>query len=693
MSKISKTSISAVKLKWQDQVPLSTRHKDYYFSLKNGLKETRYVYLAQNQLPQRWLYTEDYKSVIKQPFTIIETGFGTGLNFLTAWQSWQQLRAAKRPLNFISIEKYPLSKADLIKSLENWPELGSFSQELIEQYPYLMKGSHLLSFNEGKVKLLLIFGDVNTDLEKHTFTADCWFLDGFSPSKNPSMWTDTLFNLMAKRANEQTTFSSFSAAGVVRKGLAGAGFEVIKNPGFGGKRDMISGYFKGDTTQANQPKGTPNWSLSGKNDILDTCLQNDIDDTCYDAIVIGAGLSGCTTAASLAEKGLNVALIDQRAKPVSGASGQSQLALYVKLPTEINMVSDFISHCIHFSQRYLALKQNKHADTKFWAQTGLLQLAWNDKELKRHDKFSQNCDYPTEFVKKVNAYEASALSGLNTQCEGLWFQNSGWLNPITFAQSLIEHNSIHFIPNTRINKIRRCDRSKVWEAQPDTKDSQPSAAFHAKHLIIANSNDAKRFTQTKHLPTKPLRGQVSSLYAPSLTATKSVICGEGYLCPAIDNWHHFGATFDLNRDDERSYNSDNDKNIASLQKWLPDWLPTKLDSDELTRTGKFSANAGLRCTTPDYMPIIGRAPDYETMLSRFSALRRDATSCSELYGSYHQNLYVNIGYGSKGLVTTPIGAELISSLITGSPCPFSAIQKTVIEPARFIIKRLKQGKI
>ena len=93
------------------------------------------------------------------------------------------------------------------------------------------------------------------------------------------------------------------------------------------------------------------------------------------------------------------------------------------------------------------------------------------------------------------------------------------------------------------------------------------------------------------------------------------------------------------------------------------------------------------------MPIIGRAPNYETMLNRFSDLRRDATSCKELYGSYHPNLYVNIGYGSKGLVTTPIGAEFISSLITGSPCPFSATQKTVIAPARFIIKRLKQGKI
>jgi len=686
-------ALEAVKLKWQDKVPLSKQHEDYYFSLKNGLEETRYVYLAQNQLPERWLNPSGDGCSKNCPFKIVETGFGTGLNFLTAWQSWQQLPETKRAFSFVSIEKYPLSKTDLIKSLENWPELSKFSQELIDQYPYLMKGSHLLSFAQGKVKLLLIFGDINIDFEKHPFTADCWFLDGFSPSKNPSMWTETLFQLMAMRSNEQATFSSFSAASVVRKGLANAGFEVIKNQGFGGKRDMISGFLKNKIKLKTHPTETPQWSIPSLDLKPEPPQPPSNDTTIYDAIVIGAGLAGITTASALAEKGLNVAIIDKKAYPVTGASGQSQLALYVKLPTEINKVSDFISHCTLFSQRYLNLKQIKHPNYSFWNKTGLIQLAWNPKALKHHEKFIENCHYPAEFIKKVDADEARKLSGLPIECSGLWFQNSGWLNPINFARTLLDHDLITFVSETQIKEIKWCENSHIWEAIPENKSLASESPFRSKNMIIANSNDAKRFKQLKHTPTKPLRGQVTSLLSPTLPASKCVVCGEGYLCPPIDNWHHFGATFDLSNADEQTHERDNQKNISSLNNWLPNWLPESIDADELTHTNKLTASAGLRCTTPDYMPIIGRAPDYDAMLERFAALRKDATSCKNLKGIYYPNLFVNIGYGSKGLVTTPIGAEYISALITDSVCPFSAAQKTTIEPARFIIRRLKQNKI
>jgi len=690
----SKNKIKAVELEWQDNMPLSKMHEDYYFSLKCGLEETRYVYLTQNQLPQRWV-----KQAIETkdiPFTIVETGFGTGLNFLTAWQAWQKLPEPKQAFNFISIEKYPLTKADLIRSLSNWTELNSLSQELINQYPYLVKGSHLLSFDLGKVKLQLIFGDVNCDLKAHSFTADCWFLDGFSPTKNPSMWTNSLFSLMAKSSHNQTTFSSFSAAGVVRRGLASAGFEVKKNKGFGGKREMIFGKFIPLNASVHPQNAQPNWSLPEPVDQFKQPV-NHTGSKPYDAIIIGAGLAGITTAASLAEKGLNVALIDQKDKPVSGASGQSQLALYVKLPTEINKTSDFISHCSYFSQRYLNDKQNQHPNHSFWNKTGLLQLAWNSKEQERHKKFLQNNYYPSKFVKSVNAVEASKLSGLNINCGGLWFESSGWLEPITFAATLLDSPLITFFTHTTIHDIQWCENKRLWTAtqaaKPDIPTLADKSSFQSKYLIIANSNDAKRFKQLNHCPSKPLKGQVTSIHSKSLQSSKAVICGEGYLCPPINDWHHFGATFDLKSDDESTCPAGNIRNIASIQKWLPSWLPESTNEKTLTKENKLTANAGLRCTTPDYMPIVGRVPKYDDMLKRFAALRKDAKSCEEVYGSYYPNLFMNIGHGSKGLVTTPIAAELLSALITGSPNPFNASQSTIIAPARFIIRHLKQGKI
>lgn len=688
-------AIEAVELKWHDNVPFSKQHEDYYFSLKNGLEETRDVYLTQNQLPQRWLKQES--DVENKPFTIVEMGFGTGLNFLTVWQAWQRSSEPKRPLNFISIEKYPFTKEDLIRSLANWPELKSLSQELINQYPYLVKGSHLLSFNLGKVKLQIIFGDLNSDLETHSFIADCWFLDEFSPRKNPSMWPEALFKLMASRSHSQTTLSSFSTAGVVRIGLAETGFEIQKNKGFAGKRDMIFGSFEHLKTSIFVQNTPPKWSLPEPSAQPEPENRNKTNSTTYDAVIIGAGLAGVTTAVSLAEKGLKVALIERQKRPVSEASGQSQLALYIKLPTEINKTSDFISHCTYFSQRYFQEKQNQHPDQHFWNKTGLLQLAWNDKEQERHKKLIQNDYYPSKFVREVTAIEASELSGIDMACGGLWFENSGWLEPFTFATTSLKHPLITTFTNTKISNITWCKAKKRWtavtEANSGVKKPTDKPNFHSKYLIIANSNDAKRFEQLKHVPSKPLKGQVTSIHSNSLRPSKTIICGEGYLCPPINSWHHFGATFDLTNTDDKTYPADNLKNIASIQKWLPSWLPETTDAIKLTNEKKLTANVGLRCTTPDYMPIIGRVPDYDEMLERFAGLRKDAKSCKDVYGSYYPNLFMNIGHGSKGLVTTPIAAELISALITGSPNPFDTNQSTTVDPARFIIRRLKQGKI
>ncbi len=232
--------VRAVDLSWEQDTPLSTQHEDFYFSLKNGLDESNYVFLKANHLPRRFISGD-----LNQPFVIVETGFGTGLNFLAAWDVWSRLQEPKRPLHFISVEKYPLSKTDLKKCLDCWPQLAGLASQLIANYPDLTAGMHSVSFGVDAVTLSLLFGDVNEDLCLHEFLADCWFLDGFSPRKNPSMWTDQLFDLVASHSNDATTLSTFTAASSVRKGLERAGFEVNKLPGFGAKREMITARLKG----------------------------------------------------------------------------------------------------------------------------------------------------------------------------------------------------------------------------------------------------------------------------------------------------------------------------------------------------------------------------------------------------------------------------------------------------------------
>ena len=217
------------------QSPYSEIFDDIYFSPEDGPAETRYVFLDGNNLP------ENFKD--KDLFTIGETGFGTGLNFLMAWQAFEQQHAEGQKLHFISFEKYPLNKEDIKNAMgEFFPD--EMMEAFLAAYPNEFLGVYEVDINEH-IRLTLIFGDINDEIQKLEEKVDAWFLDGFAPSKNPDMWTETVFKNMARLSQDGTTIATFTAAGHVRRGLAEVGFEVEKTKGFGRKRDMTRGVYRG----------------------------------------------------------------------------------------------------------------------------------------------------------------------------------------------------------------------------------------------------------------------------------------------------------------------------------------------------------------------------------------------------------------------------------------------------------------
>lgn len=226
-------------LEWRDGLPYSIEFGDIYFSSDNGLLETEHVFINGNDLIKRW------QTLSGSSFTIMETGFGTGLNFLCACDHWLKYAPENAMLHFISVEKYPLAATDLHTALQHWHTLELIADELLAQYETLLHGSAVMLFNQ-RVSLQVLFGDATECLSKLNTKADAWFLDGFAPSKNPDMWQPALFAEMARLSHANTTFATFTSAGVVRRGLAAAGFKVNKQPGFGRKREMISGYFSGN---------------------------------------------------------------------------------------------------------------------------------------------------------------------------------------------------------------------------------------------------------------------------------------------------------------------------------------------------------------------------------------------------------------------------------------------------------------
>lgn len=215
--------IETATLLWRNGLPFSQQFSDIYFSLENGLAEAQHVFIAGNNLLKRW------QDLTNDSFVIAETGFGSGLNFLLTWSLWLAHAPKTARLYFISCEKFPLAKQDLKHCLDLWPELQVHAKVLIENYPVLTPGFHYLQFAQGRVNLTLMLGDVvdcfkqlllcGDPLLEHELRAyfiDAWFLDGFSPSKNPAMWSAELLQIVALLSKPKTTLATFSAAALVK---------------------------------------------------------------------------------------------------------------------------------------------------------------------------------------------------------------------------------------------------------------------------------------------------------------------------------------------------------------------------------------------------------------------------------------------------------------------------------------------
>lgn len=230
-------------LEWRDNsFPISLRFDDPYFSKEDGRAETSYVFIDGNQLPNRW--------PMMGRCVIAELGFGTGLNFLETVRQWLKFKPANAKLHFISFEQFPMTQDEMQRALSVWPELRNLAEALVAIWD-----TNLNIFEKAfteNVQLTVYFDDANKRLSEAEFKADAWYLDGFSPAKNPELWNADILQQVARNTVADGTFATYTAAGSVRRNLANAGFEVSKRKGFGRKRDMIVGKLSNDIDVADR---------------------------------------------------------------------------------------------------------------------------------------------------------------------------------------------------------------------------------------------------------------------------------------------------------------------------------------------------------------------------------------------------------------------------------------------------------
>jgi len=207
------------QLEWDtDGQPYSAQFGDVYFSRSGGLLETQQVFIEGNDLAARFAALSAGQTLV-----IGETGFGTGLNFLCAWQLFEQLAPSAARLHFISAEQYPLTREDLAKALKLWPSLQVFADELLLNWQGIYLGFQRLFLRGGRVLLDVLLDDATSAFAQLDGKIDAWFLDGFAPAKNPSMWSEALFAQIARLSSIGTSFATFTSAGLVRRGLQGVG--------------------------------------------------------------------------------------------------------------------------------------------------------------------------------------------------------------------------------------------------------------------------------------------------------------------------------------------------------------------------------------------------------------------------------------------------------------------------------------
>lgn len=642
------------QLDWNDQgQPLSRQFGDVYFSREDGLGETRHVFLAGNDLPARFAaLPADARLVIG------ETGFGTGLNFLCAWQLFDQLAPADACLHFVSVEKYPLTAADLQRALALWPELAPWSGQLLEQYRAIHPGFQRLVLDGGRVILTLLIGDALQMLPQLDARIDVWFLDGFAPDKNPQMWTPPLFQELARLSAPGTSLATFTSKGKVRRDLIEAGFAMRRAPGYGKKWEILCGRFEGHAPAAEKP-----WHARPPRP------------EAREALVIGAGLAGCATAASLAARGWQVTLLERHEAVAQEASGNPQGVLYLKLSAHGTALSQLVLAGFGYTRRQLQHLQQGHD----WDACGVLQLAFDAPEAGRQAKLAEA--FPADLLHSLTREQAEARAGVALPAGGLFYPDAGWVHPPALCHQLANHPRIRLLTHSEALELRRVNGH--WQAL----DGERLLA-EAPVAILAGAAEVRRFAA--ELPLKRIRGQISRLPQTARSAELAcVVCAEGYVAPPRGGEHTLGASFDFHSQDCAPTAAEHAGNLELLREISAD-LAERLDTDRLD-PAQLEGRAAFRCTSPDYLPIVGPLADPAAFAETYAVLGKDARQVPDSPCPWRDGLYVNSGHGSRGLITAPLCGELLAAWLNDEPLPLPRAVAEACHPNRFLLRKLIRG--
>ena len=539
-----------------DGTPYSEPYGDVYHSAAGGPAQARHVFLAGNGLPERWRGRET--------FTVLETGFGFGLNFLATWAAWREDPARCARLHFVSIEKHPFAGADMERLHARYPEFAA-AAELRAAWPPLVPGVHRLELDGGRVVLTLAFADVASALRELRLAADAIYLDGFAPAKNPAMWSGAAMKALARLAAPGATAATWSAAAPVREALAGAGFEVRKRPGYAAKREMLAAHYA--PRRRARPAPAP-WPARR-------------------ALVIGAGIAGAAVCERLAARGWEVVLIERRREPASETSGNHAGVFHpVATPDDSVLARLTRAGSLYALRRWSAL------EGAAWQACGALQLARDEHEDDAQRRALAALGERADYARCVTRAQASDLAGVGVAAGGLWFAAGGWVRPPSLARAQLAHSAAEACLGIEVAALERS--AAGWSA----RDAAGREIAAAPVAVLANAADALRLAPGSGIALRRVRGQVSHLPAALFRAPRLPLLRGGFVLPAVEGIALAGASYDFDDQDPAPRLDGHAGNLARLEGIVPG-AARALDPALL------EGRVGFRAVTRDRLPVAG----------------------------------------------------------------------------------------
>jgi tRNA 5-methylaminomethyl-2-thiouridine biosynthesis bifunctional protein len=372
-----------------------------------------------------------------------------------------------------------------------------------------------------------------------------------------------------------------------------------------------------------------------------------------------------------------VTVVDRHATVAAEASGNHQGVLYAHPSPHPTALNELALTGLQHSIRGLARLLGDRPDA--FSPCGVLQLAFDRDEDLRQTRVAA-LGLPRTLVDRMSRDDASERAGIALPHGGLFFPGAGWLHPPVLCEAMLSVAGVRLALGSGSVELARA--GEEWAVA-----AGGSVIATAPVVVVAAAAGSASFAATRQLPLRTIRGQITLVPATARSrALRAVVCGEGYVAPARAGLHSLGASHRFKDFGTDVREDENAENLARLLALAPA-LHAALDADRLDPRA-LDGRAGLRCSSPDYLPIVGPVVDAAAFASTYARLAHDATLTLDAPSPWVDGLYVNTAHGSRGLITTPIAGELLAAYLENEPAPLPASVIEALHPSRFLLRAL-----